>query len=59
MCVTNYFMQICQNGPIDKSMRFLFMRWSALCIGTYAWCDKNLCGMNLCDRGLTHIIHIN
>ena len=23
------------------------------------WRDKNLCGTNLCDRRLTHIIHIN
>ena len=23
------------------------------------WCDKNLCGTNLCDQRLTHIIHIN
>ena len=29
------FMQICQNGPLDKFMRFLFMRSSTLCIVTY------------------------
>ena len=29
------FMQICQNGPIDKFMQFLFMHSSALCIVTY------------------------
>ena len=29
------FMQICQNGPLDKFMRFLFMYSSALCIVTY------------------------
>ena len=34
------FMQMCQNGPLDKFMRFLFMRFlfmhsSALCIVTY------------------------
>ena len=28
-------MQICQNGPIDKFMRFLFMRSSALCMVEY------------------------
>ena len=30
------FMRICQNGPLDKSMRFLFMCSSALCIATYS-----------------------
>ena len=29
------FMRICQNGPLDKSMRFVFMRSCALCIATY------------------------
>ena len=29
------FMRICQNGPLDKFMRFLFMRSSALCIVMY------------------------
>ena len=28
-------MQICQNGPLDKFMRLLFMRSSALCIVMY------------------------
>ena len=27
-----YGMRICQNGPLDKFMQFLFMRSSALCI---------------------------
>ena len=29
------FMRIRQNGPLDKFMRFLFMRSSTLCIVTY------------------------
>ena len=29
------FMQICQNGPLDKFMQFLFMHSSALCIIMY------------------------
>ena len=29
------FMQICQNRPLDKFMRFLFMHSSAFCIATY------------------------
>ena len=28
-------MRICQNGPLDKFMQFLFMRFSTLCIVTY------------------------
>ena len=29
------FMRICQNWPLDKFMRFLYMRSSVLCIVTY------------------------
>ena len=29
-------MQICQNGPLDKFMQFLFMRSNALCIVMYS-----------------------
>ena len=52
------FMRICQNGSLDKFMRFLFMHSSALCIVS-VWHDKNLCDTNLCDMCLTCIIHIN
>ena len=33
--VREKFMRSCQNGPLDKFMRFLFMRPSALCIVMY------------------------
>ena len=32
-------MRVCQNGPLDKFMQFLFMRSSALCIVTYGTID--------------------
>ena len=52
-------MQICQNGPLDKLMQFLFtcMCSSALCIVT--WGDKTLCGTILCDLRLIRIIRVN
>ena len=50
-------MRICQNRPLDKFMRFLFMRYSALYIVMYG--AIKICGTNLCDLHLTRIIHIN
>ena len=43
-----------QIGPLDKFMRFLFMRSSALCIVTYV-AIKIYVVQNLCDQRLTHI----
>ena len=46
------FMQIHQNGPLDKFMRLLFMCSSTLCIVSYG--AIKLCGTNLCDLRLIH-----
>ena len=46
-------MRICQNGPLDKFMRFLLMLHSNVLH------DKNLCDTNLCDLRLTCMIRIN
>ena len=44
------FIRICQNGPLDKFMRFLFMCSSALCIVMYMHgVIKIYVGMDLCD----------
>ena len=51
-------MQICQNRPLDKSMRLLFM-CSSTFMHSNVWRDKYLCGTNLCDLCLTRIIRIN
>ena len=47
-------MRIHQNGPLEK---FTFMHFSILCIIMYN--AIKICGINLCDRRLTRIIHIN
>ena len=47
------FMRICQNGSLDKFMRFLLMLRSNVLH------DKNLCDTNLRDLRLTCIIRIN
>ena len=51
-------MRICQNGPLDKFMQFLFMRSSTLCKVIYGTI-KNLCRTNLCDQIWPRIIRIN
>ena len=51
------FMRDCQNGPLNKFMRFLFMHSSAYESNVLVWRNKNLCNINLCDLCLTHIIH--
>ena len=50
-------MRIRQNRPLDKFMRFLFMRTSIF-MHSNVWRDKNLCSTNLCDRHLTRIIRV-
>ena len=49
-------MRTSQNGPLDKSARFLFMRFSVSCVVVYG-AIKKLCDTNLCDQ--TRIIRIN
>ena len=51
------FMRICQNGPLDNFMRFLFVFYRFM--PRYIWRDKNLCGTNSCDQRLTRMIRIN
>ena len=41
--------RICQNGPLDKFMQFLFICSSIEMYGI-------ICGTNLCDPSLTRII---
>ena len=49
------FMQIRQNGPLDK-----FMRSSVLCIIKYGVIKIMMYKkFYLCDQRLTHIIHMN
>ena len=50
--VRDKFMQILSKGAF---MRFIFMSSSIHC---NAWCNKDLCALNLCDLHLTRIIHI-
>ena len=50
-------MQIRQNGPLEKFMGFLFTCSSVSYIVMYG--TINLCGTNLCNWRLTHIIRIN
>ena len=49
--------KICQNGPLDKFMQFLFMRSSVQCIVMYGMITNMQ--YYLCDRYLTRIIHVN
>ena len=48
-------MQIRQNRPIDKFMRFHFMCSSALCIVTYGVIKIYAVYTNICDLHLTRI----
>ena len=50
-------MRICQNGPLDKFMRFL-VRFSALCILIYGPIKMYAVQIDATDA-LTHIIRIN
>ena len=52
-------MRICENGPLNKFMRFLFMRSSTLCIVTYSALEIYMGQIYAIDLCLTHIIHIN
>ena len=45
--VSDKFMRIHQNGPLDKFMQFLFMHSSILCIVMYG--AINLCSTDLCN----------
>ena len=50
-------MQIRQNRPSKKFMRFLFMCFTVLCIVMYGMIK--ICGTNLWEQYLTRIIHVN
>ena len=54
-------MLIGQNGPLEKFMRFLFMRLNVACItNIIILCRDNIyADTNLCDCRLTRIIRIN
>ena len=53
-------MWICWNGPqaLEKFM-FFYLCVLAFFMDCNVWCDKNLCGTNICDRHLTCKIRIN
>ena len=51
-------MQIRQNRPLDKFYE-IFIYADKHFMHCNVWCDKKLCGTNLCDQCLTRIIHIN
>ena len=51
-------MRISQNRPLEKFMRFLFMRFNVSSNIMYG-AIKKLCDTNLCHRRLTRIIRIN
>ena len=51
-------MRIGQNGPLEKFMRFLFMRLNVACI-TNIWRNNINADTNLCDHRFTRIIRIN
>ena len=49
---------LCESVKTDLSINF-FIYVDQHFMHCNVWCDKNLCGINLCDRCLTRIIHIN